>query len=305
MTSDLFILGRKLFHYCKVVFSFQLALCLYRLFTDGKLFKQLCGINMLIKPLVSIILAVNKDNEFLEKAIESILNQTYDNFELIIVANGCDESFIDKLQKISEMDMRIFIQNTRIRYLPFALNLGIHHSKGEYIARMDADDISHPARIERQVEYMLSNQNVGVVGSNVNFMDKNGHIFGCSNYKLDNYEIRQMAYNRSPFAHPAVMFKRALFERVGGYMLGAYSEDYDLWIRMIRDKEIIFSNIPESLLNYRIHGDQATSTSNARKIFAYDFSLKLRELLLDFDFRMFRGIFVTFAHYLYAKYVRK
>lgn len=255
--------------------------------------------------LVSIILPIHEKNSFFKKAIDSILNQTYENTEIIIVANGCTKEFIRELRNFKLNNAKIKLVETNTKYLPFALNLGINEASGFYIARMDADDICHELRIEKQVEFLQSNPNVSVVGSNVNYIDENDVIFGASNYKINDTQIRKYIYYRTPFAHPTVMIKKKDLESVGGYMYGTYSEDYDLWLRFNRNKDILFANLEDKLVNYRIHNGQATNKKNARNIFSYDFSLKLRELMLDFEFVKVMGLFVTAIDYIYVRFLRK
>ena len=258
-----------------------------------------------MKCLVSVIFPIHEDNCFLKQAIDSILFQSYSNLELIIVANGCSQEFLNKLIDLERNNKKLKLIKTDIRYLPFALNLGVYFSQGEFIARMDSDDISHLNRIESQVTFLLNNKDIDIVGSNVNYINENDKVFGQSNYHLKNEGIRSKMYRRVQLAHPSVMFRKKIFQDNGGYMFGTCAEDYDLWLRLMRDKNIKFANIKESLVDYRIHSFQATNKKNSKKMFAYDFSLKFREIILEFKFKLLIGLISSFSDFIYMRFFKK
>jgi len=201
-------------------------------------------------PLVSIIMPVYNGERYLEKAIESILVQTYTNFEFIIV----DDGSVDNSKKIVEnsTDHRIIhLVNEENKGLAFCINRGIKISKGKYILRMDADDISLPTRIEEQVVFMENNLNIGISGTWMKF-------FGSSNY-LEKYPVCseecliQLLFD-VPLGHPSVIMRKSLIDEHNLYYneeLLTYGEDYDLWCRFSKHTKI--SNIPKPLLLYRTY----------------------------------------------------
>ncbi len=250
-------------------------------------------------PLVSVVMALNKDNPFLEQAISSILGQSYRDLEFIIVANRCEDDFFESLLRLSKQDMRIKLFRTDVSFLPFSLNLGVHLAKGQYIARMDGDDVSYSDRIERQVEYLNENEDIAIVGANVSLVDEFDNVIGSSEYPSNHTDIEELIYKQTPFAHPVVMYRKSAVEMTGGYMSGKYGEDYDLWIRMLCENSFKAANLPCILLNYRVHTGQATSFGNARSLFSYDVSIKVRQLLSTGKFRWVLGIGRTILEFFY------
>jgi glycosyltransferase involved in cell wall biosynthesis len=231
------------------------------------------------RPLVSILLPVDRSHPYLEVAIRSILNQTYRHFELIVIANGCSDDAWQGLQRFT--DCRVMLVRTRLHSLAFALNLGIHVAQGELIARMDSDDISDITRIERQVHHFEVNPSLTVLGTQYDLIDFAGNSIGKGpDLPSTNETIRRRLPFRCALAHPTVMFRKTAIEMIGGYAYASPSEDYDLWLRLSRNKDVVFASIPEALFKYRVHEDQETGIANCVRIFVFDFTLKIRESLL-------------------------
>ncbi|MBN3069736.1 MULTISPECIES: glycosyltransferase [Pectobacterium] len=258
---------------------------------------------MINHSLVSVIIPVNKHNPFLKEAIESIQNQSYSNIEVIIIANGCSDLFFNSLQEFSDEKTKII--RTELSFLPFSLNLGIHIANGEFIARMDSDDIADVNRIAKQVAYMIAHSDVTVIGSNVKFINEHGIITGMSDYPTSHRNIKKRMMYNCCVAHPTVMMRRDVIVKAGGYMYGSLSEDYDLWLRLLQDKNVVFHNIKEPLLQYRIHANQATGKKSLYKIFIYDLCLKLRFFLLYPNVSYFLGCIRGFLSYIYCRYIKK
>ena len=200
-------------------------------------------------PKVSVLMPVyNTKEEYLREAIESILNQTFTDFEFVIINDGSTNENIEKVIK-SYNDKRIRYFNQDNHGLIYTLNKGIELCKGEYIARMDSDDISLPKRLEKQVKYLDSNSSVGVIGSWINCFPQGKVVKLISQPKYFNL------LQGNCFAHPSLMIRKSVLKqfnfRYGNYI---HAEDYELWSRMIRYTE--FCNIQEVLLNYRCHNEQ-------------------------------------------------
>ncbi|EEG10437.1 glycosyltransferase [Pseudogulbenkiania ferrooxidans] len=243
-------------------------------------------------PVVSVLLPVNRVDRFFIPAVESILTQTLQDFELIIIANGCSTEHLNKIRLTYGDHNRVRILNTEIKGLPFALNLGVHNARGLYIARMDADDISIPERLEKQLNTLEQNKKIGVVSSGVDFIDENDQAIREGKFpELTDKDHRRLLPLICCIAHPTVMVRKEIINKLGGYSFGSFSEDYDLWLRIMRElPEVEFYRIPESLLKYRRHGNQATSSKNIKKIRAYNSALKIRELFLSRKLKFIIGI---------------
>lgn len=209
---------------------------------------------MLDDPKISVLLCTNKIDEYFYQAIESVLSQSFEDFELIIILNG--KMLPPDTRKILQdkiVDQRVMIIQTMVEGLTFSLNLGLHHSKAPIVARMDADDISYHDRFEIQYRFLLKNQNVMLCGSNYDFIDGNSRVLRSSNLYLDNSHIRKKLYWSNPICHPTVMFRKDYALSVGGYS-GDKAEDYDLWLRMMSFTDKAFVNLPMRLLAYRTSG---------------------------------------------------
>lgn len=203
-------------------------------------------------PKVSVIMGVyNAQEKFLKEAVLSILDQTFIDFEFIICDDGSTNNSINVLKEISNYDRRIkLISNSENKGLAYTLNRCLEISKGEYIARMDADDKCEKNRFERQVKILDQNKQIGVVNLNAYLFDENG-IWGREEH---NEIIRKedFLYN-NPIIHPAVMVRKSAYEKVGGYRnikMTVRVEDYDLFMRMY-NKKINMVTVQEFLFFYR------------------------------------------------------
>jgi glycosyltransferase involved in cell wall biosynthesis len=209
-------------------------------------------------PLVSVILPVYNAERFLRTAIESILNQTYRNLELIIVNDCSRDGSLSIALEMASRDKRVrVLSNPENIKLSRSLNRAIESSKGMYLARMDADDVSSPLRIERQVRVLEENQEIAIVGCNIAIIDETGQRIGHRNYYSSDDEIRKKIFFFSPFCHPAIMIRKQIIDQTGAYD-HSYNpaEDYELYFRL--GKMGKFHNIDEELFTYRIVSDSMT-----------------------------------------------
>ncbi len=212
---------------------------------------------------ISVVMSVYNAERFLKEAIDSILAQTFEDFEFIIIDDGSADS--SKAIILSYKDSRIrLIVNPENKGLAYSLNTGLTAARGKYIVRMDADDIALPYRLERQSEFMESNRRVGVCGSYVMCIDENGSKRQVVAYPATDTGIRAFAFFQSPFCHPAVIIRRQTLENYRlSYPAEYYcAEDYGLWVDLLRHSQV--ANIPEVLLYYRKHGKSETSVSESR-----------------------------------------
>ncbi len=203
-------------------------------------------------PIVSIIIPVYNSAEFLQQAIESILNQSYKNLEIIFVYDESKDLSLDILNKYSKEDNRILIKYGDGKGLIEALNLGIAHSTGEFLARMDADDLSCPNRIKTQVE-ALNSTKADICGGNYFIVDQFGNYVDACIVPTNESSIRVALSNSVPFAHGSVVIRKKFLEdnkiKYGnsGYQ---YAEDYALWLEMYK-KGGKFINVSEWIFSYR------------------------------------------------------
>lgn len=207
--------------------------------------------------------------KYVSEAIESILNQTYADFEFIIIDDCSTDTSYQILQKYSAMDKRIkLLKNSQNSKLPKTLNKGISESIGKYIARMDADDISLPDRFSEQVEFMESHPDIGVCGTWIKeFLNDTSNIVRIGNdYPTDSEQIMtSMLFYGCSIAHPTVIIRREVLSSLNlkyDESLAGVAEDYDLWTRLLCNG-VKFANLPNFLLLYRKSTTQVTAVSSS------------------------------------------
>lgn len=212
--------------------------------------------------LITVIMSVYKESMLeLEQSINSILNQSYSNIEFIIVIDNPLEKWrIDFIKKIKDSRIKILINRQNIG-LPKSLNRAIKEAKGRYIARMDADDISAPNRLELQLKYLIEND-IDICGSYVNWIYHNKIVKkGC--FPTTHKGIHKMLYLKNCIAHPTYFLKKEVYEKLNGYKNIYTCEDYEFLLRADR-YNFRMGNIPKALLNYRLT-DNSISRSNPGK----------------------------------------
>lgn len=211
-----------------------------------------------MQPKVSVILPFFDAEDQLSDAIESILCQTYEEFELILVNYNSKDNSIDIANEFSAKDSRVKIVDEPRQNIVFALNTGINESEGEYIAIMDANDISYPERLEKQAGYLDDNSEIGVVGTQVNHIPVSddpdeqeafSQYISWSNRIITHDDIAVNRFIESPLIHPTVMFRKELIDLHGSYETGEFPEDYELWLRWIYNGVKMYK-IPEVLLDW-------------------------------------------------------
>lgn len=187
---------------------------------------------------ISVIMPVFNAEKHLKDSIESILNQSCKEFEFIIINDGSTDSSFNIIKKYEKQDKRIIVISRKNKGLVESLNDGIKISKGEYIARMDADDISHINRFEKQLRFIEKN-NIDICGTYVDIIgnDNNSEIVNWYNIDLDNVSVEEFLLKRGTLCHPSVIINRQTLKKLGLYS-SKYSaaEDYDLWVRALKEK---------------------------------------------------------------------
>jgi len=207
-----------------------------------------------MKPLVSVILPVfNEKKEYLTLAIKSILNQSFNSFELLIIDDSTNLQCFELAKFFKSKDNRIvYLRNPNRINLASALHFGIMNSRGIYISRMDSDDISLENRLQIQFNYLEQNPEIFAVGSSIILIDENNDEIGIRHFASSYEEIKKKAYVRNPIAHPSVMFRKNIYDHLGGYNVSFNkAEDYELWLRALKLGYKI-ANLNKPLLKYRI-----------------------------------------------------
>ncbi len=228
-------------------------------------------------PLVSVILPAYNAEAFLVDSIESILNQTYKNFELILI----NDASVDKTTQIIELYKKDYPRKIKVITLTSNLNgggdrcanLGIAKANGKYIARMDADDIAHPTRLEKQVAFLENNPKVVLVGSNAWVINQQGQVIGEKLEPTTSHEIYTSYFTFHPMIHPSCMIRTNINGKKFEYVIEySANNDYNTFFRLLC-KGHLFANLPEKLLYYRIHGKNDTFVHVKKKLFN---TLKIR-----------------------------
>lgn len=233
----------------------------------------------LSKPKVSVLMSVyNETLADLRMAIDSILSQTFKDFEFIIVLdNPQDESLYRCLLEYKEKDERIVvIRNSANIGLALSLNEAIKVARGDYYARMDADDISSNTRIELEYDVIVSG-NYDLVCTRYNFIDSNSNVIEYLQSRDRYYtseEISKFLPYKSIIHHPTVMMSRRIVEIAGPYRNFPCSQDCDLWLRMLYHKARFFM-LDKVLLNYRVRDDSTSSKKLLKQKFTIEYIRKL------------------------------
>ena len=219
-------------------------------------------------PRVSVVLPVYNGLPYLSEA-ESILGQTFTDWELVAVDDGSRDGSLETLSGFAATRdrIRVVINETNLG-VAVALNRGWGDGRGQYIAIANADDVSLPDRLSKQVRFLDANPAVAVVGSSMIIVDPEGHTIATQRFPTGSRAIRSALRRHNRFAHPSVMIRRSSLELVGGYRF-TYVEDYDLWLRLAERFDL--ANLHEPLIRYRLHAGQITSQSRdemVRRTFA-------------------------------------
>lgn len=209
---------------------------------------------MVNNPGISVIMSVCNGEKYLGEAIESILNQTYTNYEFIIVNDGSTDETFKIIKSYNDNRIRIVNNETNVG-LTMSLNKAIGLARGDYIARQDADDISLPERFEEQIKYLDEHPETVLLGTSIYEIDEHGKVLGRVVLKA---KPGGSLLKRNHFSHGSTMFRKEVFNKLGGYnALFRYSQDYDLWLRMARCNDV--RNLTRALYKLRFHGGNIRS----------------------------------------------
>ena len=205
-------------------------------------------------PKVSVLMPNYNGEAYLSEAIESILGQTFTDFEFIIIDDGSSDESWDIIQKYAKKDNRIIaIKNEKNLKICKSLNKGLSLAKWEYIARMDSDDIAKENWMEQVYKKISTHSNIGVCGSNFDIINEKWEITGEKQFPHNNIDCKNAIWYRNPFAHNTVLIRKSALKEVWWYNHDfIYAEDLELWIRI--GTKYDFYNVQENLVQYRIFG---------------------------------------------------
>lgn len=213
-----------------------------------------------MKPKISVLMSVHNGEVYLEEAIKSILDQTYADFEFILINDASTDSTKDIIRSFEDQRIILIDNETNLGLTP-SLNKGLLEARGEYIARMDADDVSHLDRLEKQFAFMELNKDVWVVGSNINIINDKGDVTQSNVYPETYDQILGTIFFKNSIVHSSAFFRREKIIEIGGYNKEyRKSQDYELWLQVIVNGGKLH-NLQEILVDYRVHAESITQSS--------------------------------------------
>jgi len=209
-------------------------------------------------PTVSVVMSVHNGARFLNEAVDSILQQTFTDFEFLIVDDGSVDSSPELLERYAALDKRIVLVRRERKGLTKSLNEGLALARGTFIARHDADDVALPHRLETMVRFMQANPSIAAAGSWCETINGEGRLLGRIEHPTDHDLIAWAMVGYNAIIHPTAVIRRRCVGLYGPYDEDyAYAQDYEFWTRWIRLGGKI-ANVPEILLKYRKSDDQIT-----------------------------------------------
>lgn len=263
-------------------------------------------------PVISVVMSVYNGGQFLKAAVRSILDQSFKDFEFIIIDDGSTDDTAATVQSFKDPRIRLLRQSNQ--GLVAALNRGVSVAKAEFIARMDADDISLPDRLEAELAAMTANPKVAVVGTFFNYIDasskKRGHTVTSPTLPID---LKRSLYIVNPFGHGSTLIRKSAIMAAGGYSPDyGPTEDYELWRRIAKDWELAI--IPRVLYHYRINS-QGISQLGQKEQHAYAAKIVEEQWRQPFvsksigailaDGRYYKSMDSQFAMTIYNQYVHQ
>ena len=240
----------------------------------------------MFEPRISVLLPVRDGAAYLSAALDSIVRQTLNRWELVVVDDHSSDATPCILADYACRDPRIRVITPEGKGLVAALNTGLGACRAMLVARMDADDISHPCRLQRQFDFLAANPDVGLVACGFRHFPRQNLRVGMRAYEtwqnglVSHDLILRDLFVESPFVHPSVMFRKKLVERVGGYRECGWTEDYDLWLRLAA-AGVRFARLPEPLFFWRERPDRLTRCNPAYTAAAFR-ACKAHHLKLGF-----------------------
>ena len=214
---------------------------------------------------ITVLMPVYNAQRYLASALESVLGQTFARFQFLVIDDGSTDKSMSILRRYARHDVRIKVVSRENRGLVATLNEGLEMARGEYVARMDADDISLPRRLERQFEHMDAHDDVVCLGGYYQLIDQRGRLLTTMTPPTDHNGLEsQMLAGHTPICHPSAMMRRSVAVGAKGYnpemML---AEDLDLWLRLGEVGNLAV--LPEPLVQYRLHGKSVSEQAGLKQ----------------------------------------
>ncbi len=236
-----------------------------------------------MNPLISVILPVYNQAPFVQEAIESILNQTFKDFEVIVINDCSKDESLNAINSIRDPRIKVFSNKENLG-ISYCLNFGISVAQASIIARMDGDDICHSDRFFLQYEYLSKNPKVAAVGCWMKLFKNDENFISVHKYPSDIEEVKTNLIFENSIPHPGVMFRKSIIDSLGGYTNKyQYAEDWELWMKLSRDYDL--TNIPYVLLYYRVHNHSVSKIHTT-----YQSQSKLRLIKDNLQFLGFNNL---------------
>jgi glycosyltransferase involved in cell wall biosynthesis len=208
-------------------------------------------------PSISVVMSVFNGQDFLSEAIESILTQTFRDFEFVVIDDGSTDRTPEILSSYASRDARMVVLRHENKGRTASLNVGIGVAKAPYIARMDADDVSMPHRLQAQFDFLERHAEVGLLGGAVDVINTTRQVILKVCFPLEDAEIKLSLLRENPMCHSAVVMRKEVALAAGGYRESfSESEDYDLWLRISERSRL--ANLVQPIVKYRIHTGQVS-----------------------------------------------
>ncbi|MFZ5630277.1 MAG: glycosyltransferase [Spirochaetota bacterium] len=231
--------------------------------------------------MISVLIPCHREGALLNRALDSVAHQTHPDWQLVLVCNNCDSETTAVAEAAAKADRRISLVTEPGPGIAYALNRGLSFCRGDYVARLDADDTMPADRLALQSAFLDQNRDVGLVSGQVRFVTDMGigydqyvqHINGWRDHET----IYRYRFVESPVAHPSVMFRRELVDRLGAYSTENVPEDYELWLRWLA-AGVKFAKIPEVVLDWFDSTGRLSRTHDNYARAAFD-SVRLRYLV--------------------------
>ena len=216
------------------------------------------------KKMITVLMPTHNGERYIRTAIDSVLAQTFSDFELLIINDGSTDSTPDIIRSYNDDRIRVIDNECNIG-ITKSLNKGLKKARGEYIARLDDDDMALPERLEKQRKFLNKNKDIALVGSWAEYIDQNGKFMRMRKTPTDSRVIRYELIFGNNFYHSALMFRKSAILDIGGYDESfKHAQDYELLSRL-RDTHKL-ANIPEALIRYRINPKSIVSSSESQKV---------------------------------------
>ena len=250
-----------------------------------------------LSPKISIVMAAYNEEQYIGRALESILAQSFIDWELIVIDDGSTDATADVVRRYAEKDSRInHVCNEANLKLPASLNIGIGLAQSDLIARADADDINLPERLSKQYEYMQAHPEIDVLGTAAYLLDEAGHRLKTYSHPLTHAELKGLPFLKTLFFHPSVMIRRRFFDTAGLYDPHyPIAQDKELWLRGL-SVGCCYANLPEPLIEYST-GDYVKSWRSILK-----HALALFRMAKEFEIE--HGYFHTLVLFAYTSAIK-